>query len=78
MQHVETAVTVFTYPKLHIQVGHQQLAGSTASLSSHGIELSLRLSLLLSCFPSKVLFCLQQCSVAKANALDRHVCHLMV
>ena len=48
--------------QLHIEIGDQQLAGATASLCPHGIQLGLRLSLLLSSLPSQVLLCLCMCA----------------
>lgn len=48
------------YRQLHIEVSDQQLAGATARLCPHGIQLGLCLSLLLSSFPSQVLLCLQR------------------
>jgi len=49
-----------SHPKLYIEIGHQQLARAAASLCPHGIQLCLRLSLLLSSFPGQVFLCLQK------------------
>ena len=53
------------YRNLHVQVSDKQLARAAAGLCSHGIQLGLCLSLLLSSLPSQVLFCLQR--VLKLN-----------